>query len=50
MKSFSERNPLVIGAVGLVLTIGIVLGSLNYDKLPFFRARSTRRTSPRPAG
>lgn len=39
MKSFSERNQLVIGVVGLVLTIGIVLGSLNYGKLPFLQGR-----------
>ena len=39
MRSFSERNQLVIGLVGLVLTIGIVLGSLNYDKLPFFQGK-----------
>ena len=37
MKSFSERNQFVIGLVGLVLTIGIVLGSLNYERLPFFQ-------------
>ena len=49
MKSFSERNPFVIGAVGLLLTSGIVVGSLNYDKLPFLTAtRSTRPISPRP--
>ncbi len=37
MKSFAERNQLVIGAVGLALTIAIVLGSLNYDRLPFLQ-------------
>ncbi|MCP9271040.1 MCE family protein [Mycolicibacterium arenosum] len=37
MKSFSERNQLVVGVVGLLLTIGIVLGSLNYDRLPFLQ-------------
>ena len=37
MKSFSERNQLVIGVVGLVLTVGIVLGSLNYQRLPFLQ-------------
>lgn len=37
MKSFSERNQLVIGVVGLALTIGIVLGSLNYERLPFLQ-------------
>ena len=39
MKSFSERNQIVIGVVGLALTIGIVLGSLNYDKLPFLQGK-----------
>lgn len=39
MKPFSERNQLVIGVVGLALTIGIVLGSLNYDRLPFFQGK-----------
>jgi phospholipid/cholesterol/gamma-HCH transport system substrate-binding protein len=39
VKSFSERNQIVIGVVGLALTIGIVLGSLNYDKLPFFQGK-----------
>jgi len=34
MKSFSERNPLVIGAIGLAVTIAIILGALQYDKLP----------------
>ncbi|ULE31414.1 MCE family protein [Mycobacterium sp. IDR2000157661] len=37
MKSFSERNQTVIGAVGLALTAGIVLGALNYDRLPFLQ-------------
>lgn len=36
MTSFSERNPFVIGLVGLSLVAAIVLGALNYDKLPFF--------------
>jgi len=35
MRSFSERNLLVIGAIGLALTLAIVLGALQYDKLPF---------------
>jgi phospholipid/cholesterol/gamma-HCH transport system substrate-binding protein len=35
MKSFSERSPLVIGAVGVALTAGVVLIALQYDKLPF---------------
>ncbi|BBY46149.1 Mce family protein Mce3C [Mycolicibacterium celeriflavum] len=39
VKSFSERNQTVIGAIGLVLTIGIVVGSLNYDRLPFLQGK-----------
>ena len=35
MKPFSERNPFVIGAIGLALTAGIVLLALKYDKIPF---------------
>jgi phospholipid/cholesterol/gamma-HCH transport system substrate-binding protein len=35
MKSFAERNNLVIGAVGAAVTAGLVLGALQYDKLPF---------------
>jgi phospholipid/cholesterol/gamma-HCH transport system substrate-binding protein len=36
MKTFAERNPFVIGAIGVALTAGVVLAALNYDKLPFF--------------
>jgi phospholipid/cholesterol/gamma-HCH transport system substrate-binding protein len=36
MKSFAERNPFVIGAIGVALTAAVVLAALNYDKLPFF--------------
>lgn len=35
MKPFSERNQFAIGAVGLGVTAAIVLGAVNYDKLPF---------------
>lgn len=36
MKPFSERNLFVIGAIGLTVTVAIILGAINYDKLPFF--------------
>jgi phospholipid/cholesterol/gamma-HCH transport system substrate-binding protein len=36
MKSFSERNVTVIGAIGAAVIAAAVLGALNYDKLPFF--------------
>jgi phospholipid/cholesterol/gamma-HCH transport system substrate-binding protein len=35
MKSFRERNPAIIGAVGVGLTAGLMLLALNFDKLPF---------------
>jgi phospholipid/cholesterol/gamma-HCH transport system substrate-binding protein len=35
MKPFSERNRLVMGAIGLGLTAAIVLLALQYDKIPF---------------
>jgi phospholipid/cholesterol/gamma-HCH transport system substrate-binding protein len=35
MKSFAERNPFAIGAIGVALTAAVVLAALNYDKLPF---------------
>lgn len=35
MKSFAERNPKVVGAVGIVVVAAAVLAALQYDKLPF---------------
>ncbi|UXA05340.1 MCE family protein [Mycobacterium sp. SMC-2] len=35
MKSFAERSPLAIGAIGVALTAGVMLAALQYDKLPF---------------
>lgn len=35
MKSFSERNPVAIGAMGVGLTLAAVLIGLNYHDLPF---------------
>ena len=34
MKTFAERNPLIIGAIGIGVTVAVVLLSLNYSKLP----------------
>ena len=36
MKSFSERNPVVIGGIGVLTLAGTVLAALQYDNLPFF--------------
>jgi phospholipid/cholesterol/gamma-HCH transport system substrate-binding protein len=38
MKSFEDRNRLVIGIVGLVSTAAIAVAALNYDRLPFLSA------------
>ncbi|MBJ7336344.1 MCE family protein [Mycolicibacterium sp.] len=35
MKTFAERNPFVIGAVGIGITAIAITTALNYDKLPF---------------
>lgn len=35
MKSFQERNPVVIGVVGVLTVATIGVSVLNYDKLPF---------------
>jgi phospholipid/cholesterol/gamma-HCH transport system substrate-binding protein len=35
MKSFSERNPMVIGVVGIVLVAVVALSALEYKRIPF---------------
>jgi phospholipid/cholesterol/gamma-HCH transport system substrate-binding protein len=39
MKSLSERNPVVVGAVGLSVILGANALAINYDKLPFFKGK-----------
>lgn len=41
MKSFSERNPAVIGMIGIALIAALVFGALQYKKLPFFNPGRT---------
>lgn len=36
MRTFAERNQMVIGTVGIVLVAGAVLGALQYRQLPIF--------------
>lgn len=43
VKYFSERNPLVVGAVGVAVITGAVLAAMNYDELSFMA--STREYS-----
>lgn len=36
MKPMTERNPVVVGAVGMAVTAAVLVGTLNYDKIPMF--------------
>lgn len=38
MKSFAERNPVILGIVGLATVTGVAVAALQYDKLPFFNS------------
>lgn len=35
MISFAERNPVIIGAIGLAATAAVVIGATSYSSLPF---------------
>ena len=35
MRPMTERNPLIVGAVGAATVGAVLLGTLNYDRLPF---------------
>jgi phospholipid/cholesterol/gamma-HCH transport system substrate-binding protein len=41
MKSFAERSPLLIGAIGVTLSLGAVAAALEYNELPFFDRGTT---------
>ena len=41
VKSFRERNPLIIGAVSLALIAIVTVGALNYQRLPFISGGKT---------
>jgi phospholipid/cholesterol/gamma-HCH transport system substrate-binding protein len=41
MKTYSRRQLATIGAIGMALIAAIVLGALQYDKLPIFTAQKT---------
>jgi phospholipid/cholesterol/gamma-HCH transport system substrate-binding protein len=41
MKPFGERNPFIIGLVGIVGLAVIILGALNYNKLPLLNQDKT---------
>lgn len=40
-KPFYERNRLVIGAIGIGVTLALMFASVNYQKLPFFNTDKT---------
>lgn len=35
MKPFEDRNPLVLGAIGILVTVGLLFVALNVGRLPF---------------
>jgi phospholipid/cholesterol/gamma-HCH transport system substrate-binding protein len=35
MREFSERNPYVVGAIGIGVVVAAILLAVNYDKVPF---------------
>ncbi len=41
MKTFSERNPFVVGGVGVGIVLAVTVVALNYDKLPFLDQEKT---------
>ncbi len=45
MKTYSSRQLATIGAIGMTLIAAIVLGALQYDKLPIFTAQKTEYTA-----
>ena len=50
VKSFAERNPLIIGAVGIALVAGTMALALNYDKLPIVNSKNHYSAYFREAG
>jgi phospholipid/cholesterol/gamma-HCH transport system substrate-binding protein len=36
VKLFSERNPIIVGMVGTAVAAALLIGALQYKKLPFF--------------
>ncbi len=41
VKPFSERNPFIIGLVGIIALTAVILAALNYQKLPGFNQGRT---------
>lgn len=35
MKPFAERNPVIVGAIGIVAVVAVVAAALQYQRLPF---------------
>lgn len=50
MKPFRERNPVIIGAIGLALIAALLWASFNVDKLPFIGGGTTYTAAFSEAG
>lgn len=40
IKPLAERNRLAVGAVGILLVIGVVVAAFSYDRIPFIKGTS----------
>jgi phospholipid/cholesterol/gamma-HCH transport system substrate-binding protein len=41
MKTFAERSPVIVGAVGLAAVAAVAVAATEYDKVPFFATGKT---------
>ncbi|MGA5542455.1 MCE family protein [Mycobacterium sp. NPDC051198] len=41
MKTFSERNPLIVGGIGIAVTAAVLAAALNYSQLPLLSTDNT---------
>ena len=49
MKPFRERNPMIIGGIGLVVLAGLILAAFHVDDLPLIGGGTTYRAAFRDA-
>ena len=49
MKPFRERNPLIIGGIGLAVLVGLVVAAFHVDDLPLIGGGTTYQAAFRDA-
>ena len=50
MKPFRERNPVPIGAIGIIVLVAVLVAAFNIDKLPIIGGGTTYRAAFTEAG